>query len=418
MPVTARHAMVVSSQHLATEVGVDILKQGGNAVDAAVAVGYALSVVDPCCGNVGGGGFMLLHLAGGKTVFLDFREKAPLQASPGMYLDAAGNVIPGKSTHTYLGVGVPGTVMGLDAALQKYGTMPLTRVIEPAIKLARDGYVLEQGDVNVLNQRADDFRKYPNVAAIFLKNGEPYGVGDRLVQPQLAHTLELIEKGGTDAFYRGEIARKVVAASEAHGGILSMRDFADYSVEWDKPVRCDYRGYTFVSDPPPSSAGTTICQILAILKPYPLAKWGYGSTQSLHYLVEAERRAFADRNSYLGDPAVRPQRGRPVAVAGAHRQDARDDRAGPGHALVGDQGQLGIGRGHEHDELFGRRRARQRGRRDLYDQLPVRHRTDRRRYRLLPQQRDGRLHVEARRSQFLRLDPGREQFDPAAASAP
>jgi len=343
LPATARHAMVVSSQHLATEVGVDILKEGGNAVDAAVAVGYALSVVDPCCGNVGGGGFMLLHLAGGKTVFLDFREKAPLQASAGMYLDAAGNVIPGRSTHTYLGVGVPGTVMGLDAALRKYGTMPLTRVIEPAIKLARDGYVLEQGDVNVLNQRADDFRKYPNVAAIFLKNGEPYGVGDRLVQTQLAHTLELVEKGGTDAFYRGEIARKVVAASEAQGGILSMRDFADYSVEWDKPVRCGYRGYTFVSDPPPSSAGTTICQILAILKPYPLAKWGYGSTQSLHYLIEAERRAFADRNSYLGDPQfVHNAVGRLLSPAHIAKMRAtiEPDRATPSSAIKGNLGSV------------------------------------------------------------------------------
>ena len=302
-PVSTKHAMVVSSQHLATEVGVHILKDGGNAVDAAVAVGYALAVVHPCCGNIGGGGFMVLHLASGKSLFLDFREKAPLKASPTMYQDAKGNVVHGRSTGTYLGVGVPGTVMGMDAALEKYGTMPLSKVIAPAIKLARDGFVLQQGDINILNERAASFAKHPNVAAIFLNHGKPYVVGDRLIQPQLAHTLELIKQGGTAAFYHGPIAKAVVAASEAHGGILSMRDFADYSVRWDQPIRCNYHGYTLISDPPPSSGGTTICQILQILEPYPLTKWGYGSVKAVHYLVETERRAFADRNTYLGDPA-------------------------------------------------------------------------------------------------------------------
>ncbi len=261
-PVRAGHAMVVSAQHLATTVGVDILKQGGNAVDAAVAVGYALAVVHPCCGNIGGGGFMLVHLASGKSVFLDFREKAPLKASPAMYQDADGNVIRGKSTGTWLGVGVPGTVMGLDAALQKYGTMPLSKVIAPAIKLARDGFVLQQGDVNILNERAGDFAKHPHAAAIFLNHGKPYVAGERLRQEQLAHTLEQIGQGGDTAFYRGDIARAVVAASQAGGGILSMQDFADYSVNWDAPIRCDYRGYTIVSAPPPSSGGTTICETL------------------------------------------------------------------------------------------------------------------------------------------------------------
>ena len=302
-PVTAKHAMVVTSQHLATRVGVDILKQGGNAVDAAVAVGYALAVVHPCCGNIGGGGFMVVHLATGKNLFLDFREKAPLKAGPTMYQDAKGNVIPGKSTGTYLGVGVPGTVMGMDTALEKYGTMPLSKVIAPAIRLARDGFVLQQGDINILNERVKTFAKYPNVAAIFLDHGKPYVAGERLVQPQLAHTLELISQGGTRAFYHGSIARAVVAASQANGGILSMQDFADYTAKWDAPVSCDYHDYQLVSAPPPSSGGTTICQILQILKPYPLTKWGYGSVNAVHYMVEAERRAFADRNTYLGDPA-------------------------------------------------------------------------------------------------------------------
>ncbi len=302
-PVIARHAMVVTDQHLATEVGLRILKEGGNAVDAAVAVGYALAVVNPCCGNIGGGGFMVIHLASGKNLFLDFREKAPLKATPTMYQNAKGEVVPGLSTKSFLSVGVPGTVMGLNAALKRYGTMPLARVMAPAIKLARDGYVLEQGDVNVFDTHVKQFARHPNVAAIFLNHGKPYIAGERLRQPQLAKTLQLLARDGSAAFYRGSIARAIVASSEAHGGILSMKDLADYSVAWDKPVQCEYHGYTIVSDPPPSSGGTTICEILQILAPYPLAKWGYGSVDSLHYLIEAERRAFADRNSDLGDPA-------------------------------------------------------------------------------------------------------------------
>ncbi|WP_346839281.1 gamma-glutamyltransferase [Microbulbifer sp. SAOS-129_SWC] len=302
-PVQAEHAMVVTAQHLATKVGVDILKQGGNAVDAAVAVGYTLAVVHPCCGNIGGGGFMMLHPADGKTVFLDFREKAPLKATPTMFQDADGNVVKGRSTHTYLGVGVPGTVMGLDAALKKYGSMSLKQVIAPAIKLARDGFILQQGDVNILHTRSAEFANHPNVAKTFLNQGKPYEVGDRLVQPQLARTLEQIEKGGTRAFYHGPIAEAVVKASEANGGLLSMKDFAEYTVKWDQPIECQYRDYTVMSSPPPSSGGTTICQILQLIKPYPMAKWGYGSVEATHHLVEAERRAFADRNTYLGDPA-------------------------------------------------------------------------------------------------------------------
>lgn len=337
-PVIARHAMVVSAQHLATEVGVKILERGGNAVDAAVAVGYALAVVHPCCGNIGGGGFMLIHLAGGKNVFLDFREKAPLRASPTMYQDASGHVVPGKSTGTYLGVGVPGTVMGLNAALKKYGTMSLPQVMAPAIALARDGYVLEQGDVDILAKHMKGFAEHPNVAAIFLDHGKPFVAGQRLRQAQLASTLELIAHGGTSAFYRGPIAREVVAASRANGGILSMKDFADYTVQWDRPVQCRYHGYTVVSDPPPSSGGTTICEILQILAPYPLSKWGYASVESLHFLIEAERRAFADRNSDLGDPAFVDN---PVAMlispphAAALRASIHADEATPSAEIKG-----------------------------------------------------------------------------------
>ncbi|MEO8777644.1 MAG: gamma-glutamyltransferase [Rhodanobacter sp.] len=302
-PVTARHAMVVSAQHLATMVGVDILKQGGNAVDAAVAVGYAEAVVHPCCGNIGGGGFMTIHLKDGRNLFLNFREKAPAKATPTMFQDADGNVVEGRSINTYLGVGVPGTVMGFDTALKAYGTMSLQQVIAPAIKLARDGYVLEQGDVESLDSRTKEFAEHANVAAIFLNHGKPFKVGERLVQKDLAHTLELIANGGTDAFYAGPIAHAVVKGSDANGGILSLRDFANYTAQWEKPIQCEYHGYTVVSAPPPSSGGATLCEILQIIKPYPFSKWGYGSVKTVHYLVEAERRAFADRNSYLGDPA-------------------------------------------------------------------------------------------------------------------
>ncbi len=345
-PVTAQHAMVVSAQHLATLAGVQILKQGGNAIDAAVAVGYAEAVVHPCCGNLGGGGFMTIHLKDGRNLFLNFREKAPLKATPGMFQDAHGDVVPGRSTDSYLGVGVPGTVMGLDAALAKYGTMSLKQVMAPAIKLARDGYVLEQGDVDILDDSSGDFARHPNVAAIFLDHGKPFVAGQRLVQKDLAHTLELIADGGADAFYKGPIARAVVAASEARGGILSMQDFAGYTVQWEKPIECRYHGYTIISAPPPSSGGTTLCEILQIIQPYPFARWGYGSVQTVRHLAEAERRAFADRNTYLGDPAFVHN---PIARLLSSEHAARlratilPDRATPSSEI---QGSLGAAEGN------------------------------------------------------------------------
>lgn len=338
MPVRAPHAMVVSAQHLATLAGLSILKQGGNAVDAAVAVGYALAVVHPCCGNIGGGGFMTVHLADGRDLFLDFRERAPLRATATMFQDKQGNVIKGLSTDTYLGVGTPGTVMGLDTALAKYGTMPLAKVMAPAIGLAEHGFVLTQGDVSIMNQRTKDFAKHPNVASIFLNHGQPWRAGDRLVQPQLAATLKQIARGGTKAFYKGSIAKRIVAASEANGGLFTMRDFATYTAKWDTPVRCSYRRYTIVSAPPPSSGGTTVCEILQVLQAYPLAKWGYGSVNATHYLVEAERHAFADRNTDLGDPDfVSNPVGQLIspAHAAAIRSQIQPDRATPSSEVRG-----------------------------------------------------------------------------------
>jgi gamma-glutamyltranspeptidase/glutathione hydrolase len=226
-----------------------------------------------------------------------------LAATPDMMQNAAGKVVKGRSTRTWLGVGVPGTVMGLDEALEKYGTMRLKQVIAPAIGLARDGFVLQPGDVRILGTSTDAFREHPNVAAIFLDHGQPWRAGQRLKQPQLAHTLELIADGGTAAFYDGPIAAAVVKASQASDGLLTLQDFRQYTAQWEKPIECSYHGYTIHSAPPPSSGGTTICETLQIIAPYPLAKWGFHSTKSTHYFVEAERRAFADRNTYLGDPA-------------------------------------------------------------------------------------------------------------------
>jgi gamma-glutamyltranspeptidase/glutathione hydrolase len=340
-PVIGHRGMVVSAQHYATMAGVEMLKQGGNAIDAAVAVGYAEAVVHPCCGNIGGGGFITMHLKDGRNLFLNFREKAPLKATPTMFQDAQGNVVSNRSTDSYLGVGVPGTVMGLNTALAKYGTMPLQKVIAPAIKLARDGYVLQQGDVNILNDSVDDFAKHPNVAAIFLNHGKPFVAGERLVQKDLANTLEKISAGGTDAFYKGAIARAVVKASEENGGILSLQDFADYTVQWDKPIECSYHGYTIVSAAPPSSGGTTLCEIVQIIKPYPFDQWGYGSVNAVHYFAEAERRAFADRNTYLGDPAFVHN---PIEqlLSPAHAEKLRAsiirDKATPSSEIKGDLG--------------------------------------------------------------------------------
>ncbi|MBI1218109.1 MAG: gamma-glutamyltransferase [Rhodobacteraceae bacterium] len=345
-PVTAEHAMVVTAQHLATGIGVDILQKGGNAVDAAVAVGYALAVVHPCCGNIGGGGFMVVHLASGQNLFLDFREKAPLGATPTMFQDADGNVVPARSRESWLAIGVPGTVMGLDEALTTYGTMTRAEVMAPAIALARDGFVLNAADAQILALRTKDFATQPNVARIFLHpDGQPYAAGERLVQPELAKTLELIASDGPDAFYKGPVAQAIVAASQQNGGLFTLQDFADYTAPWTEPVSCGYRGYQVISSPPPSSGGTTVCEILQIVQPDPFASWGFGSPRVTHSLVEAERRAFADRNTYLGDPAFVTN---PIAalLSPAHtaaiRATIKPDQATPSAEV---QGSLGADEG-------------------------------------------------------------------------
>ena len=302
-PVAAENGMVVTAQHLATHVGVDVLKDGGNAVDAAVAVAYALAVVYPAAGNIGGGGFMTLHMADGRNTFLDFREKAPLAATADMYLDKAGNVIPGLSTDGHLSVGVPGTVSGMELAREKYGTFKRTDLLAPAIHLAEDGFVLGQGDVDLLETTTEDFRKDANDSGkIFLNKGEPFKVGERLVQKDLAKTLREISAKGSDGFYKGWVAKAIVDSSQAGKGIIVQADLDKYKTRELAPVECDYRGYRVVSAPPPSSGGVVICQIMNILQGYPMADLGYRSAQGTHYQIEAMRHAYVDRNSYLGDP--------------------------------------------------------------------------------------------------------------------
>jgi len=301
-PAQGDNGMVVTAQHLATDVGIDVLKSGGNAVDAAVAVGYALAVTYPTAGNLGGGGFMTIRLKDGKSTFLDFRERAPLASKKDMYLDKDGNPIPGASTDTYLAVGTPGSVAGFEAAREKYGTKKREELLAPAIKLAKDGFVLEPGDIESFTSGNDMMAKDAAAAKIFLKDGKPLDLGTTLVQADLAKSLQAIADKGVEGFYKGETADLIVKASQANGGILAKEDFEQYTVRELEPVKCSYRGYEIVSSPPPSSGGLIICEILNVLEGYPIGYLGYGSAETTRLMVEAMRHAYVDRNTALGDP--------------------------------------------------------------------------------------------------------------------
>jgi gamma-glutamyltranspeptidase/glutathione hydrolase len=303
-PVKAQHGMVASVDAMATQVGVEILRQGGNAVDAAVAVGFALAVTHPQAGNLGGGGFMLLRTASGRATAIDFREMAPGHASRDMFLDKQGNADSKLSLTSHLASGTPGTVAGLALAVQKYGTLPLSTLLAPAIKLARDG-------IPVNDALADDLKTYgkevlithPNSKAIFYKpDGTPWQKGDRLVQKNLAHSLQLIARQGPDAFYKGEIADEIAGEMAQHGGLINKADLAAYRAVERKPISGTYRGYEVFSMPPPSSGGIHIVQILNILESFDLAKMGFGSADAMQVMAEAEKYAYADRSEYLGDP--------------------------------------------------------------------------------------------------------------------
>lgn len=302
-PVYGKNGMVASEQGLATQVGLDILKQGGNAIDAAVAVGFALAVVLPNAGNIGGGGFMVLHDdKTGKDVAIDFREIAPAKASRDMYLDSQGNVIDGKSLFTHDASGVPGTVAGMEYALKKWGTMPLSKVLEPAIKLADKGFIVSDVLAKTLKEEKSTLGKWSASKAIFFKNGEPLKSGDLLVQKDLAKSLRLIAKQGAKAFYQGEIATKIAKEMQSHGGTMTLEDLKAYKVVERQPIIGDYRGYKVVTMPPPSSGGVHLIEILNMLEHYPIKEDGVNSAKNIHHMAESMKLAYADRSEYLGDP--------------------------------------------------------------------------------------------------------------------
>jgi gamma-glutamyltranspeptidase / glutathione hydrolase len=298
-PVHAQHAMVVSVHQLASKVGVEIMQAGGNAVDAAVATGFALAVIHSPAGNIGGGGFMLIRMADGTTHFLDYREKAPEAATRDMYLDPAGNVIEGASEIGYKSIAVPGSVAGMAYAEQKYGKLPLKQVMAPAIKLARDGYPLTW-------EEAQDFHdshlaKFPESHRVFQRNGDYYKPGEVFQQPDLARTLERIA-ANPDDFYHGALAHELAAALQKGGGLITADDLAHYQVKEREPIRGTYRQYEVISAPPPSSGGTVLVEALNILEGYDLSRMQSRSAKSMHFTVEAFRRAFMDRAEFMGDP--------------------------------------------------------------------------------------------------------------------
>ena len=301
--VAAQNGMVACAQHLACEAGVEVLKKGGNAIDAAVAVGYALAVTYPAAGNLGGGGFMTVVFADGRKTFIDFREKAPLKATRDMYLGPDGKVVDGLSTRGYLAIAVPGTVGGLEYAREKYGTLKRAELIDPAIKLAEDGFALDYGDAIPLAAGAPQLSKYPASAAIFLRDGRPLLPGEKLVQKDLARTLTAIRERGAEGFYKGEVGAAIAASVQAGGGLIGAEDLARIAPRELPPISCDYRGFTVVSAPPPSSGGVTLCEMLGILEGFDLKGLGFGSAAALHDEIETMRHAYVDRNNLLGDPA-------------------------------------------------------------------------------------------------------------------
>ncbi|MBE0443888.1 gamma-glutamyltransferase [Psychrobacter sp. FME5] len=302
-PVWAKNGMVATQEALASDIGLKILKDGGNAVDAGVAVGFALAVTLPRAGNIGGGGFMMIYDAKqGKTVALDYREKAPSSASRDMYLDEEGNAVSDLSRYHGLAIGVPGTVAGLLKALEDHGTMSRGQVMAPAIVLAEDGIEVTAGLSESLEALSDRLQKWPSTKKIFFKaDGSAYQPGERLKQPELAKSLKLVAAKGADGFYKGETAKKLVKAVNEAGGSMSLEDLANYEAIAREPVKGEYRGYEIVSMPPPSSGGIHIVQILNILEGYPLKDYGQNSAQTIHLMAEAMQLAYADRAEYLGD---------------------------------------------------------------------------------------------------------------------
>jgi len=295
-------AMVSSRSDIASEVGSEIMARGGNAIDAAVATGFALAVTYPSAGNLGGGGFMVIYPANGDVVTLDYREKAPAAAHRDMFLDAEGNVDRDLAVNSRQSAGVPGSVAGLLEALEKYGTMTPAEVIAPAIRLAEEGFVLNNDLASQFRGNMNSFRRYPASMAVFTRDGTPYESGHLWRQPDLAKTLKAIAEQGRDGFYTGPVADFIVSDMVANNGLITHADLQNYEPVWREPVHGAYRGYDIWSMPAPSSGGVLLVQMLNMLEPYALNELGWGSKETLHLMIEAQRRAYADRAEFLGDP--------------------------------------------------------------------------------------------------------------------
>jgi gamma-glutamyltranspeptidase/glutathione hydrolase len=338
-PVFAANGMVATQQHTATQVGVAILDAGGNAVDAAVAVGFALAVTLPRAGNLGGGGFMLVHHAGNATTHaLDYRETAPAATHRDMFLDARGEVDTRRARFSHASAGVPGTVAGLELALRRFGTMTLAQVIAPAIELAREGIFVDRDLSESLQAAAPRLARNPAATRIFLRpDGRALQAGDRFMQPELADSLQRIAAEGTHAFYNGEIARRIAADMHAHGGLITLQDLAAYEAKLRVPVFGTYRGHVIASMPPPSSGGVHLIQILNILEGFPLGFLGHNGADTIHLLAESMKLAYADRGKHLGDADFTPV---PVEgliakrYADALRERIDLDRARPATAIA------------------------------------------------------------------------------------
>ena len=305
-PVRAKHAIVASQHELASRAGVEIMKKGGNAVDAAVATALALAVVYPEAGNLGGGGFMLMRFKDGKTAAIDYREMAPQAANRDIYLDANGKLIRGEGSSTigYRAAGVPGTPAGLEMAFKKYGSGKIkwSELVEPARKLAEDGYVLSYRLANLLKSYSKDLEKYEDSKRIFLNGGKFYDEGEIFKQPDLAQTLSRLQTNGAQGFYEGKTAQLIAADMKAHNGLITLEDLKNYQAKERAPLRGTYRGYEIISMPPPSSGGIVLLQCLNMLEKYDLRAMGYNSAEKYHLLTEVLRRSFADRAEFMGDP--------------------------------------------------------------------------------------------------------------------
>jgi gamma-glutamyltranspeptidase / glutathione hydrolase len=302
-PVVSKNGMVSTEERNATEAGLQVLREGGNAVDAAVTIAFTLAVTLPQAGNIGGGGFMLIHLAKlKKTIAIDYREKAPKRATHDMFLDKNGNVDLEKSRHSYLAVGVPGTVAGLTLALEKYGTISLKRALQPAIELAENGFPIDRDLRRSLIESQDWMKASPASMVTFFKGDVPYNVGEILVQKDLARSLKQIAKHGSYAFYKGAIADRIVTAMKANGGLITKQDLVTYKAVIREPIHGIYRGYDVYSMPPPSSGGVLLVQILNLLETFPIGSLGHNTAQTIHLMAESMKLAYADRSKYLGDP--------------------------------------------------------------------------------------------------------------------